>query len=174
MKRESVISLAASGLLLVAGHGSAQAAGYIGAAFGQSDVDVSGYDEASSWQLFGGVQLTPNFAVEAAYTDLGEFEVSGARNTYIEVSGVEVTAVGQLPLANRVSLFGEAGFFSWDLDATLFGTDAGSDDGTDLTYGVGLKVGLVEALNLQFEYQAYPDISDGDVDTLYAGITYGF
>lgn len=174
MNKQTLIPMVLAGFALTAIHSSAQAAGYIGAAFGRSDVDVSGYDEAESWQLFGGARFSPYFAVEAAYTDLGQFDLKGASNTYVEIDGVEITAVGMLPVSNYVTFFGEAGLFAWNLDATLFGSDFGSDDGTDLTYGAGVKLRLVESLDLQFEYQHYEDISDADVDTLYAGLVYGF
>jgi opacity protein-like surface antigen len=148
--------------------------GYAGAAFGQSDVDVSGFDTASSWQLFGGVNLSQAIAVEAAYTNLGRFDVSGASNTHVDVDGVEFTFIGTIPLSNTVSVFGEAGLFIWDTEATLAGTKIASNDGTNPTYGVGVKIGLMPSMRLQLEYQVYQDVSDGNIDTWYAGINVGF
>lgn len=172
--RKFSLVLISVGFMMASAASHAQVGGYIGGSFGQSEVDVSGYDEANSWQLFAGANLSPYFALEAAYTDLGEFDLSGASNTYVDVYGVEFTAVGIFPLSNTLSFFGEAGLFSWTADATYLGVDIGSDDGTDLTYGFGVRFRLVDELRLHLEYQAYPDISDGDIDTFYGGLSYGF
>jgi len=174
MRFKSALALATAVLLFTSGNSYAQASGYIGAALGQSEVDVSGYDKASSWQFFAGANLTPYIGAEAAYTNLGQFDVSGTSNTYIEVDGFEFTVVGNLPLSNTASVFAEAGLFSWNADATLFGSKIGSDDGTDLTYGVGLKLGMMRSLHLHLEYQVYNSVSDADIDTLYAGLAFGF
>jgi opacity protein-like surface antigen len=174
MNHKTAIALLATALLLLSGNSYAQMSGYAGAAFGQSDVDVSGFDTASSWQLFGGVNLSQAIAVEAAYTNLGQFDVSGASNTHVDVDGVEFTLIGNIPLFNTVAIFGEAGLFMWDAEATLAGTKIESDSGTDLTYGVGVKIGLMPKVRLQLEYQVYQDVSEENIDTWYAGINFGF
>jgi hypothetical protein len=171
---KSATCLATAALLLLSGNSYAQMSGYAGAAFGQSDVDVSGFDKATSWQLFGGINLSRAVAIEAAYSDLGEFDVSGASNTFIDVNGFEFTVVGTLPLSNTFSIFGEAGIFMWDAEATLAGTKLGSDDGNDATYGVGAKMEFMPSIRLQLEYQVYQDVGDSDIDTWYAGVAFGF
>lgn len=175
MSHPYAIASLVSALLLVASVSHAQPVKFfIGGAVGDSDVDVSGYEDTSSWQFFGGVELSRHFAIEAAYTDLGEFDVKGVDNSYVEVDGVELTAVGNLPVSERIALFGEAGLYSWDLDAISLGTRFRSREGTDLTYGAGVKLGVLDSLKLRFEYQRYLDISNRDIDTLYAGIAYVF
>lgn len=175
MAKQAVFASIAFGLLLTASVSHAQPLGfYFGAAVGDSDLDDSGYDDATSWQFFGGMALSPYFAVEAAYTDLGEFDLRQADNSYVEIDGIELTAIGNLPLTKRVALFGEAGLFTWDAEAVSLGRTIRSNDGTDLTYGAGVKFGLVESLNLRLEYQVYTDLGDRDVDTLYAGVSFGF
>lgn len=167
-------TVAVAAVLAVFTCSSYAASFYVGGAVGQSDVEISGYDKAAGSQAFVGISLSQNFAGEFAYTYLGQFDLSGASNTYVEVDGFEVTAVGKLPVSDRISFFGEAGFYSWNVDAVLFGTNFGSDDGTDLTYGVGMDVGLTDALELLIEYQRYSNVSDADIDTLRAGLSYNF
>lgn len=167
MNHKSAIALATACVLFAAN--SVYAQGYIGASFGQSDVDVSGYDQADSYQIFGGMNLSQYFGVELAYTNLGEFDNKGAAKT-VEVDGFEVTAVGSLPVANSVALFGEAGLYAWNMDDSV----SGSDDGTDLTYGVGVKFQVAPPLKLHVEYQRYDSISDGDIDTIYGGVAFSF
>lgn len=168
------IAAVAAALAIFASSSYADVSGYVGGTIGLSEVDVSGYDTAPGSQVFVGMNLSQNFGVELAYTYLGQFDVSGASDTYIEVGGFEVTAVGRFPVSDRISFFGEAGVYSWNLDAVLFGTNVGSDDGTDLTYGIGMGVGMTDALELLFEYQRYSNVSDADIDTLRAGLSYNF
>lgn len=167
MNHKSAIVLAAAGVLFAANSVYAQSTGYIGASIGQSDVDVSGYDQADSYQVFGGMNLSQYFGVEVAYTNLGEFD-RGLQT--VEVDGFEVTAVGSFPVANSVALFGEAGVYAWNMDDNV----SGSDDGTDLTYGVGAKFQVIPPLKLHVEYQRYSSIGDADIDTIYGGLAYSF
>src|SRR5688572_1012302 len=59
---------------------------YIGGSFGQSEVKdgceglggISCDEKDTAWKLFGGFQLTPMFAVELGYADLGEISASAA------------------------------------------------------------------------------------------------
>ncbi len=59
-----------------------------------------------SGKLFGGYQLSPNFAVEAGVSDLGRIS---DENGSIKSHGEYVDAVGLLPLSARWSLLGSVG-----------------------------------------------------------------
>lgn len=175
MNKKFLLAVAGGVVFCITTSVSAQPVGYIGAAFGQSDVNVAGYDTASSVKIFGGVNLTPYFALEGAYSNLGRFDDNWYQGRYLEVDGIEFTAVGNIPLTSSVSLFGKAGFYSWNVDVTDPGYYySGSDEGTDLTYGAGVKLGLVEPLSLNVEYQRYSSVSGGDIDTFYLGVAYHF
>jgi len=162
------------GMLLVSGAVNAQGVGYVGAAGGQSKVDVSGYEKPSSYKVFYGVAFASSGALELAYNNLGRFKVSGMSDTYLDVSGLELTALGRLPLMDRLSLFARAGFYSWNADATLFGTKIGSDSGTDFTFGAGVSIGITDTVHIQLEYQKYNNVTDGNIDTTYAGLSFSF
>lgn len=173
MNNKSAIALAVVGVLFAANSVCAQPTGYIGASIGQSDVDVSGYDQATSFQLFGGMSLSQYFGLEVAYTNLGEFDNNSTLQT-VEVDGFELTAVGSFPVTNHIDLFGEAGLYAWNMDITATGLGSGSDDGTDLTYGVGAKFQVAQPLKLHVEYQRYNNIDDEDIDTIYGGLAFSF
>jgi hypothetical protein len=172
IRNKAALVLATATLLLSTT--SAQAAGYVGAAIGQSEVDVSGYDRATSWQFYGGADLSRYVGLEAAYTNLGQFDVTGVPNTHIQVDGFEFTLVGNLPMSGSAAIFAEAGLYSWNADATLFGTKIGSDNGSDLTYGVGIRMGMARSLRMHLEYQVYTNVSDADINTVSAGLAFGF
>jgi len=109
---------------------------YVGFSAGQADVDesmvipglidpggrVDGKDGA--FKLFGGYQLNPNFALEAAFVDLGDVSYSGnfagqsVTGGRIQNSGLNLSAVGVVPLGQSFVLFGKVGMFLWYSEAT--------------------------------------------------------
>lgn len=173
MNRVAAILLIAP-LTLFAISVSAQPVGHVGLLGGQSSIDISGYEKPSSYKLFAGVSFSTYGSLDLAYANLGKFKVTGASDTYLDVDGFELTAMGSYPLSKRVSIFARAGYYKWNLDAVLFGTKLGSDDGTDFTLGAGMRFGLSDDIRLHLEYQKYNDISGGDIDSIYAGFDFGF
>lgn len=156
---------------------------YLGASVGQSsteyDQSFAGEDfsfDASStgFKAIAGWRFLDWLAVEGNYVDLG----SGDDNVLGEkietdINGVSLSAVGFLPVG-PVDLFARVGAINWnaDLEAPGLGI-SGSDDGTDLTYGIGAQF-RVWSLSLRAEYEIF-DISDADtVDMVSLGVTWTF
>jgi len=187
--------LAAAGGLL-----SAQvfAQPYIGFSAGQADVDesiaipglldpggrVDGRDGA--FKLFGGYQFNQNFALEAAFVDLGDVSYSGnftdstgtdpVRGGRIQNSGLNLSAVGVVPLGERFVLFGKVGMFLWYSEATdvTGGTFFYSEeDGSDLSLGLGASMALGPRVSLRAEWERF-DISNIDVDLVTLGVAFRF
>ena len=156
---------------------------YLGAGIGQSSVQ---YDDiidgqnfnfdasATGFKAIAGWRFIDWLAVEANYVDLG----SGDDNVLGEkietdVNGVSLSAVGFVPVG-PVDLFARVGAVNWNADLTArnLGVSA-SDDGTDLTYGVGAQF-RVWSLSIRGEYEVF-DISDADtVDMFSIGVTWTF
>ena len=156
---------------------------YLGASVGQSgvsyeesfegqdfefDADSTGFKGILGWRFLDWL------AVEANYVDLGSGDdrVAGQR-IESDVSGLSLGAVGFLPVG-PVDLFARVGMIDWeaDLEAPGLGVSA-SDDGTDLTYGVGAQF-RVWSLSLRAEYERF-DLSDADtVDMVSLGVTWTF
>ena len=161
---------------------------YAGASFGQTkikDFDCTGTtscdDKDTGMSIFGGYQFTKNFAVEGGYTDLGKASQSaGGLSASFEASGFEISAVGIFPINPQWSVYGKLGMFMWDLDVkTNFGGNL-SEDGTDLTYGIGVRWSFAKNLAAQLQWQRYKDIGDdattgkSDVDMLSVGLLFRF
>ncbi len=118
---------------------------YLGAGAGVADFednvefedlgDVRISDDDTAFKFFGGYRATPNFGIEGGYRSFGEAE---AGPFSIETDGVDVSAVGFLPLG-PVDLFAKGGVIFWDTDG---GGGIPGDDGEDLTYGVGGQLNL--------------------------------
>ncbi len=148
--------------------------GHVGLYTGQSSVDASGYEKPSSYKLFAGVSFSTYGSLDLAYANLGKFKASGASDTYSDVDGFELTAMGRYPVSTRVDVFARAGYYKWNLDNVLSGTKIGSDDGSDFTLGAGVSFQLSKKIRLQFEYQKYNDISGDDINSVYGGLDFGF
>lgn len=147
---------------------------YFGASVGQSEVDVPGYDEPTSYKIFGGLR-EDSIGVELAYIDIGEFKISGPGGTgSIDVFGIELSAVGFLPVGDNFDLLGKIGLFYWEVDATLNNAPFGSNDGTDLAIGFGGQFKATDNLALRAEYQIFNDVDDSDIDMISVGISFNF
>ena len=176
-------ALAASCSLLSLPALSADNGIYLGASIGQSSVQ---YDDniggqslnfdasATGFKAIAGWRFIDWLAVEANYVDLGSGDdrVLGEK-IESDVNGVSLSAVGFVPVG-PVDLFARVGAVNWnaDLDAPNLGVST-SDDGTDLTYGIGAQF-RVWSLSIRGEYEIF-DISDADtVDMFSIGVTWTF
>lgn len=152
----------------------AQPVGYVGGGWGSSDVDVSGYDNASSYKIYFGTQFSRNAALELAYTYLGKFYYDVSNGGYNETDGYELTLVGVYPVSDSISLLARAGAYAWNVDVRWQGTRLATDSDTNLTYGVGLRAGLSDNLSFQLDYQKYDDVSGGNFDSVFGSLAYKF
>ena len=174
---------AASLSLFALGAQAADNGVYLGASVGQSSTEYEqsfagedfNFDTSSTgFKAIAGWRFLDWLAVEGNYVDLG----SGDDNVLGEkietdINGVSLSAVGFLPVG-PVDVFARVGAINWnaDLDAPGLGI-SGSEDGTDLTYGIGAQF-RVWSLSLRAEYEIF-DISDADnVDMISLGVTWTF
>jgi len=153
---------------------------YVGAAAGQSDIDedvtgglitsgtVDGKD--NGFKIFGGLQFHPNWAVEAAYVDLGTVNYSGrfssltVANGTLDITGFNTAIVGSLLLGSSgVSLYGKAGFWAWEQEArdTTGGLPfAAMADGGDVFFGIGAAWQITPLVGVRAEFEQYTMNSD--------------
>lgn len=153
---------------------------YLGASLGQGGVQVDGvYDgfdfDASStgYKLIAGWRFIDWLSVEANYLDLGtgDDRIEGVK-VQSDVSGVSLSAVGFLPVG-PVDLFARVGAVNWNADLDISGFSGKlSDDGTDLTYGIGAQF-RVWSLSIRGEYEVF-DIEGADADMISVGVTWTF
>jgi OOP family OmpA-OmpF porin len=155
---------------------------YLGASIGQSGVDIdeavsTGGDDfsadATGFKVIAGWRFLDWLSIEGNYVDLGSGDdtVDGGR-VEVDASGLSLSAVGFLPIG-PVDLFARVGAISWDADFEVEDFGKVSDDGTDLTYGVGAQF-RVWGLSVRAEYEQF-DIDDVDtVDLISLGVTWTF
>jgi hypothetical protein len=162
-----------------------QADGYVGGSIGQSYIELdagtptvpAAFDEEEfGWKVMIGYEFdfaVITLGVEADYVDFGapSGDVAGSQ---IEVDADGFAGFGTASIDfGPLGIFAKYGVISWDASFNIDGFDAGSDDGTDPAYGVGVKFGLA-SVEVRGEYEIY-DIEDSeDVAMLSAGIVWRF
>lgn len=155
------------GFYLGAGVGGSQARNFCddaGAFAGACD------EKDTAWKISAGYRFNRYVAVEAGYVNLGKISFDGrvgatAFSGSARTDGVEFLAVGYIPLAEGFSLFGKLGTFVWDTRGSAAAgafVGGGKDNGTDVTYGLGLQYDFNRNLSARLEWQRYNNI---DVDT---------
>lgn len=130
---------------------------YVGVEAGQSD---AGNEDDTGFKIFGGYQFHRNIAAELGYGLL--FDKSG-----VEVTAIELVAVGMWPINNQFSIIGKLGFANVDVETSL-----GGDDKTELTYGIGVQWDFSRNLGLRALWQRYD--TDEEVDWIAVGVQWRF
>jgi OOP family OmpA-OmpF porin len=140
---------------------------YVGAGVGQFnvEVDTAGPDtfkgDDTTLKVFVGWRLSPHFALELDYIDLGNSSdtVSGI-NYHAEVNGFAPYAIGTLPLG-PIELFGKVGYYFYNVKFGSSSQNLVDDSHEDLTYGVGIGITLFDHLHARLEYEII-DVEDTD------------
>lgn len=172
------------GGLVAAPQVSAQGPFYVGVSVGQSDIDdeiaipnliTSGTVDGkkTGFKIFGGYQFNPNFGAELAYVDLDKANYGGTfggipvTGGTVEVWGFNFSAVGILPLNPSFALFGKAGLFFWEAkanDVTGGIPFSATDDGADLSIGLGLSYNITNNISVRAEWERFMmDVADADL-----------
>jgi opacity protein-like surface antigen len=147
----------------------AQSAPYVGLAVTGADhdlkiggVNATGSDGyKASAKVFGGVQLTPTFGVEAGYTDLREanhsFTIAGVPGSGV-TDGKRAYLAGKatMPVSDVFSVYGKlgAGYNKTELRSAT-PLVSRSDSKTELYAGLGGEYNLNEKMALTLEYERY-------------------
>jgi OmpA-OmpF porin, OOP family len=148
-------------------------------------------DRDTGYKLFGGYKLNRNFAIEGGYFDLGKFGFTatvpaGTLSGNIRLKGLNLDAVGILPINQKFSAFGRVGlnyaeardsFSSTGTVPVLTNTNPSKRD-TNYKFGAGLQYDFTQSLGMRLEAERYR-INDavgnkGDIDLFSVGLIYRF
>lgn len=151
---------------------SAFAQGYIGFGVGSSNsrganstvgaVSVTGGESSKgSAKIYGGFQFTPNWGLEAQYTDLGNrnYTVNNAgvvTNGNARSSQYSLAGTGTLPIAQSFALIGKLGV------SANRANYPGSSNKTSLMAGVGVSYSITPRLAVRLEYEDFGKFSDNN------------
>ena len=192
---------------------AAESGWYLGLGVGQSDANIaddrirsellgSGLtmtsidddDRDVGYKLFGGYKFNKNFAVEGGYFNLGKFGFTanttpaGTFTGTGKFQGLNLDAVGILPLTEKFSAFGRVGYIYTETKDTFSGTGGGigvaasnpnpeKKEG-NYKYGLGVQYDFTYNLGLRVEWERYR-VNDavgnkGDIDMALIGLVYTF
>lgn len=154
---------------------------------GFTAVSINDDDSDTAFKLFGGYKFNKNFALEGGYFDLGEFGYTattvpaGTLEGNIRLKGVNLDAVGILPITEKFSAFGRIGVQyarakdSFDVTGAVTVADANpSENATNYKLGLGVQYDFTKNVGVRGEWERYR-IDDavgnrGDIDMLSVGL----
>lgn len=132
---------------------------------GNDDVD----DKRVTYKGLAGIRLGSLIALEAQYIDFGTAEDGGNR---VNADGVTAGIVVDVPVLPFIRPYGKAGALFWETDER-YGGLLRSREGTDFTYGVGVRFTVSDHVDLRAEYERF-ELDNNDVDNVSAMLQINF
>lgn len=150
-------------------------------------------DRDTGYKLYGGYQLSRNFAVEAGYFDLGKYGYGytagplplGTFSGETRFNGLNLDLVGTLALTENLSMLGRIGAVHTRARSSFITTGTVPSMGTSrrendwgMKVGVGLEYAITQALSVRGELERYR-VNDsvrnrGHIDMASVGLVYRF
>ena len=156
---------------------------------------ISNDNKGNAFKLFGGYQFNRNFALEGGYFNLGQFgytattvppALAATLNGKIKLQGLNLDAVGMLPLGDKFSVFGRLGLQYAQAKDNFTSTGAApkpvnpnpSKSALNYKAGVGAQYDFSQSLGMRVEAERYR-INDaigntGDINMYSLGLVYHF
>lgn len=199
MKKISLLALIAGLVAVPAFAGDA----YVLGSIGQSSFDLnkgrldgvvtdqlggisSSLDKADTgYKAQAGYKFNENFAVEGGYIDFGKSTYSftsagGSANIQYKLTGINIAAVGILPINDAFSVFGKLGAISAKVDGSASGNASGTSQTTKLVpgWGIGASYNLNKQFAVRAEFEQFSKVGDepvkGNINLASAGVVYKF
>jgi len=145
---------------------------FLGAGYGRYDINEDDFDEDDTvWKAYAGFSFNQALGVELSWVDFNEAREAG---NSLDADGWGAAAVLSLPLSENFALYGKAGQFFWETEASGLGPGVRpDDDGDDPFFGAGAKFRLNDLLDLRLEWERY-DVADADLDTVFVMLQASF
>ncbi|BAL94991.1 outer membrane beta-barrel protein [Rubrivivax gelatinosus] len=118
-------------------------------------------------KLYGGYHVTPNFAVEGGYFNLGRSHADGTGGT-AKAQGVFLDGVASYEFVPKWSVLGSLGVAEGHLK-----TSDGTDNSPALKVGAGLQYDLNQKTSLRLGYERYRFVNAFDAKPYVGQTTFG-
>ena len=142
---------------------------YAGADVGRTEIDDFS-DRDTSIGAFVGYNFHQNFAVEAGFRRLADYDVrTGGFNTKLRADQTALSVIGSLPVAQNLSVYGRLGVNYLEVKAES-GAYSATDSTTKALYGVGLSYAFTPAVSARVEVQK----PASDATNVSAGVAFQF
>jgi OmpA-OmpF porin, OOP family len=156
--------------------------GYVGASVGESKFDIdcaSGFScdrKTTGFKIFTGGRFHDIIGLELSILELGKSDRAGGST---RARGANLSVIGNLPLNDRVSLFGRVGgTYGWTkTESNSSAIASGKDHGFGLGYGAGLNFNLSTnwGLRAEWERHRFQFVNEkSDIDLYSVGFNYKF
>ena len=134
---------------------------------GATGLTSSGSGHNNQWRLQLGYNINPNFAVEAGYIDFGKAKYSasytvgqtaGTADGTVKAGGIDLAALGILPVTDNFSVFGKAGVVAAHVKSSISATGGATSTGDTSSnrfaplVGLGATYKLNNAMDIRAEY----------------------
>ncbi|QFT55998.1 porin family protein [Microbulbifer sp. THAF38] len=155
---------------------------YVGGGYGQYSIkwdnEETDFDEdAEVVKIYGGMKINEYLGAEIGYLN---FDEANDFDNNAEIDGFTFAGILSAPLHERVSVYLKGGWFTWEAevksDLPVIGRVSEDLDGGDWFYGAGVKVGVMENLDLRLEYERF-DLDDDiepQIDIASASLQFAF
>lgn len=125
---------------------------YAGADAGSTKLDGIS-DRQSSFGAFIGYQINTNFALEASYRRLADFDVNdNGTNVGVTVDQTAASLIGILPLGSGFNVYSRLGYNRLDAKGRS-GYSNATDSSSGVLYGVGVGYSFTPTISARFEAQ---------------------
>lgn len=126
-------------------------------------------DKRMTYKGLAGFRLNPNVSLEGQYLDFGTAEDGDNR---VDAHGVTAGVVVEAAGPRYLHPYAKAGVLFWDADSR-FSNVSRNDDGTDFTYGAGVRFVANSRLDFRTEYERF-EFNDNRVGNLTATLQFNF
>lgn len=170
MRAKKLFTNLATAITLGLAASSAQAAAggiYFGAGLVNTSYVIDRIDwdgSATGYTIFAGMPINDVISVEGGLINQGTADVWGAD---LSGDGIQLSVLGNVALQEGFGLYGRIGMYMWNGELKNAGAASGSDDGSDLYYGIGMNYAFSEAFSVRAEYdfiEVTPFIVNADTD----------
>lgn len=144
------------------------------------------HDSDNSWKVYGGARINPMLGFEATYARYGEAGKSGVtaggQSVALsnELTSLNATGVGYMPVAPQLELLGKAGLAFWKRDSSKTvgtTTESSKDNGASPLIGLGAQYQIQNNLHLRGEWEHVFDAGDDaefetDINSISVGLMF--
>jgi len=183
MKIRKYAAAAALLTLLAAPIGAQAGEFYVGASIGQAELseDFDGFavdEDSTAYRLVAGWSFNDYFALEGGYHNFGDFEqefddLGTPVTVSLSADGFTLGAVGSLPVTDRFSLIGRAGWYFWDGDAEINDVSQATPEDSNLYLGGGVTFDVTERFQLTGDWTRY-ELEDVTSNVISVGVQFRF
>ena len=138
---------------------------------GSTTTSITDDNRDTGYKLFGGYKFNRNFALEGGYFNLGRFGYTATTTTgpagtltgNIKLQGLNLDAVGILPITEKFSAFGRVGMnyaeardnFASTGNVPVLANPNPSKREANYKFGAGLQYDFTQSLGMRLEAERY-------------------